>query len=92
MGVCDKGWGVIRGCGTTPPEQSTTSLPPPLGQRTTPPHDTGNMGIRSMCGRYASYWNALLLDLFPDKSKNPINHAQLQENLNVITIVLQNTL
>ena len=35
--------------------------PPPLRYLGRPPCDTVNPGIRSICGRYASYWNAFLL-------------------------------
>ena len=54
--------GVTRGCVQGCRQRRT----PPPRQRTTPhapAPNTGNTGIWSMRGRYASYWNAFLLSL-----------------------------
>ena len=58
------------GADPTPPQEQT----PPLGADTPPgsrhPTRLADSGIRSMSGRYASYWNAFLFSFSIHKSKN----------------------
>ena len=48
----------------TPPPGADTHTPPthPWSRHTSPPREADS-GIRSMSGRYASYWNAFLSDI-----------------------------
>ena len=66
--VCDSVHGGVLRAAPLPP--GTRQNPPPRDQAETPPPDQADpppqeedCSIRSMSGRYASYWNAFLLNL-----------------------------
>ena len=68
---------------TPTPDQADT----PLGPRRTPPPQEEDCSIRSMSGRYASYWNAFLCFCQYARLKNPTTPTGRLTKLQDISLV-----